>query len=253
MVSVGCLGSLLIIAGPLASVYCATVMSSSFTILYSIACMFYWLAVLFGMASILVWFEPSPSLLTEEHTALFHSEGSPLMHSMRILVVAMVFQEIGRYGSWVVHDAVVNVLGRRQGSPLVAKDVLLLAITQGLSHAIVHATVFSGSWIPLLMGGGTLYNQTCPQMSVFTVGAVSMLAMSSIITLSTMHSHAAMAMYGAWSKRMSASGVHCLAACITLLNLVQGGCVVSVPLLCATAVAYGTWVIKQKLYHYLSS
>lgn len=247
MVSVGGLGSLLIIAGPLASVYCATVMSSSFTILYSIACMFYWLAVLFGMASVLVWFEPSPSLLTDEHTALFHSEGSPLMHNIRILVVSMIFQEIGRYGSWLVHGAVVDVLGKRQGSPLVAKDILLLAITQGLSHAIVHAMVFSGSWIPLLMGGGTLYNQTCPQMSVFTVGAVSMLAISSIITLSTLHSHAAMAKYGAWSKRMSASGVHCLAACITLLNLIHGGCMVTVPLLCGVAVAYGTWVIRHKL------
>lgn len=247
MVSVGGLGSLLIIAGPLASVYCATVMSSSFTILYSIACMFYWLAVLFGMASVLVWFEPSPRLLTDEHTALFHSEGSPLMHNIRILVVSMIFQEIGRYGSWVFHGAVVDVLGKRQGSPLVAKDVLLLAITQGLSHAIVHAMVFSGSWIPLLMGGGTLYNQTCPQMSVFTVGAVSMLAISSTITLSTLHSHAVMAKYGAWSKRMSASGVHCLAACITLLNLIHGGCVVTVPLLCGVAVAYGTWVIRHKL------
>lgn len=242
----GCFGSLLIIAGPLASVYCTTVMSSSFAILYSIACMFYWLAVLFGMASVLVWFEPSANLLTEEHTALFHAEGYPLMHNIGIVAVAMVFQEIGRYGSWIVHDALVDVLGRRLGSALRARDILLLTVTQGLSHAIVHAMVFSGSWLPLLMQGGTLYNQTCPQMSVFSVGAVSMLAISSIIIVGTVHSHAVMARYGAWSKRMSASGVHWLAACITLLNVCQGGCVVSVPLLCLVAVGYGAWVIRQQ-------
>lgn len=74
---------------------------------------------------------------------------------------------------------VLDAIARREGdAPLSAPDRLGLALTHGLAHGCTHSAFFFAAWLPLVLGDGTLYNDRCPAMSFFLVGALSTLGMA---------------------------------------------------------------------------
>lgn len=128
---------------------------------------------------------------------------------------------------------VLQRIAAEQGdAPLSAADRASLALTHGLSHAAVHSAFFFLAWLPLSLGDGTIYSPHCPHMSYFLVGALSTLGLAALLA-------GGMVLFFDGLERREvgrAAAVpmaHAAAALLTLLNLADGGCMVSMPLLLA--------------------
>lgn len=61
-------------------------------------------------------------------------------------------------------------------------DQLYMALAWGFGHAACHTTFFFASLLPLTAGSGTFYLDTCPDMSLFLVGALYSLAFGMLLT-----------------------------------------------------------------------
>lgn len=141
---------------------------------------------------------------------------------------------------------ILNRVARERGDlELSAADHFSLALTHGFGHAAVHGAFLFAAWVPLTAGGGTHYTPSCPQMSFFLASAASTLAMSAVLTGGMI-----LWLNGLECERLAqaaaAPASHAAAAALTLLNLADGGCRLSIPLLlaCGAAVAAyaaGVW------------
>lgn len=78
---------------------------------------------------------------------------------------------------------VLNRIAQEQhDAPLSVADRFSLALSYGFSHGAAHSVFFFLSWLPLSLDSGTIYNPRCPRLSYFTVGALSTLGMSAVLT-----------------------------------------------------------------------
>jgi hypothetical protein len=121
-------------------------------------------------------------------------------------------------------------------------DRFSLALTHGFSHAAVHSAFFFVAWLPLSAGGGTYYSPSCPQISFFLATALSTLGMAAVLI-------GGMVLWlnglerGRLLQAAAAPGSHAAAAALTLVNLAEGGCRLSIPLLLAGGTAVAAYAI----------
>lgn len=173
-----------------------------------------------------VWFEPL------EETVWAY---------LPLVIFGTVVQEIARWYAWKFHRMCVRMLqriAREQRTSLKTSDVMRLSFTHGMGHAMVHASVFSISWLPLSVGTGTYYVTRCSSMSYFLANSLLSLAMSGIL-ISCM-----VIAFDCWDRRQFRAGflysgtVHIGAAMmVLLLNFTSNGCVLSIPLSLAISLA----------------
>lgn len=100
------------------------------------------------------------------------------------LLAAVAIEELARYGLWQVHKRALVVLHRmslQSGHTFTKLDELYLALGWGYGHAAVHVLFLFGSLLPLMTGHGTVYSTSCPDMSVFLVGALNSLGLGATL------------------------------------------------------------------------
>jgi anterior pharynx defective protein 1 len=129
------------------------------------------------------------------------------------------------------------------GAALTAADRFALSLTHGLAHAGVHSIFFFVSWLPLCLGDGTIYAATCPQLSYYLVAALSTLGLAGVLTGGMVICFEGLERKD-YTQGVAPSLVHLAAACETLANFSQGGCVASVPLLLAAGAATAAWAVR---------
>lgn len=144
---------------------------------------------------------------------------------------------------WPVCRLSTRVLTRiaqeQHDAPLSVADRFSLALSYGFAHGAAHSAFFFLSWLPLSLDSGTIYNARCPQLSYFTVGALSTLGLAALLT-------GAMVLWFDGLERrqlrhaLVAPAAHTTAALLTLVNFAHNGCLISVPLLLAGGAAVAT-------------
>ena len=170
----------------------------------------------------LVWFDP------------FRSGGQHV--SVGALCFIITIEEMARCILWRLQKSYAISRLSRAARDLVARldatDATRLSITHGMGQAIIHAFVVSMSWIPYIFGDGTLYNTNYTCMSLFTLGALSMVPMSAILISLTV------IIFRLYDHGKQINGclvgiLYFLASGMTLFNTMAPtwGCVVSLPLL----------------------
>eukprot|EP00878_Enallax_costatus_P028539 GHUV01030830.1.p1 GENE.GHUV01030830.1~~GHUV01030830.1.p1 ORF type:complete len:220 (+),score=62.05 GHUV01030830.1:896-1555(+) len=131
---------------------------------------------------------------------------------------------------WQMHKRALVVLHRmsvQSGHTFTKLDELYLALGWGYGHAAVHVLFLFGSLLPLTTGHGTVYSTSCPDMSIFLVGALNSLGLgATLVALSVI------ALDG-WSRgslvgKSYAPVMHAGAALVTLGSFRRGGCITSV-------------------------
>lgn len=108
-------------------------------------------------------------------------------------------------------------------------DKLYLAVAWGFGHSLCQSIFFFVSMLSLTTSNGTFYLDTCPQMSLFLVGALFSIAYGLILTSITVISIQGFHT-GNWIHLAYAPLVHFAASLITLFNLTQDGCMIAMPL-----------------------
>ncbi|KAE8803290.1 Gamma-secretase subunit APH1-like protein [Hordeum vulgare] len=128
-------------------------------------------------------------------------------------------------------------------------DKMLISLAGGLGHGLAHAVFFCLSLLTPAFGRATFYVERCSRMPFFLVSAIISLGFLVIHTSSMI---IAFNGYGERKKRdqIFVPVVHLIAAVMTLINLVPGGCLIGTPLLCVTAAMtlYHSWrVVGQRI------
>ena len=163
--------------------------------------------------------------------------------------MAVLIQEAARVLLWRFHRLslraleYVSGLQEHAGASLTVSDHYSLSLTHGLAHSIVHSLFFCVSWLPLALGDGTIYAETCPEMNFYLVSALTTLAFSGVLTGGMIIGFAAMEK-GDVKQAAAVSAAHLVAALLTLVNFTQGGCLISIPLLLVGGTAMGVWAGK---------
>jgi anterior pharynx defective protein 1 len=188
----------------------------------------------------------------------------PTVASYATLLLAAVFvEEAARFGLWVaqrtLNRALIKHLVQRAprhrfGAKFTVADHFSISLTHGISHSIIHTLFFSASWLPYAAGGATLYNSRCPSMNYFMVSSLNSLGMASTLVPAMVMFFDFMMMPSAEYESIRRgmllpflpATAHLLAACTTLLNFKQGGCLIATPLLlllgvCCTIFAVQLW------------
>jgi hypothetical protein len=192
---------------------------------------FYWLVTLFIVSSLFRGFVPL--------------DGGVGPH-LALVVVAVAVQEGARFVLWRLHRRILRVLiyiSRQEehaGATLTSADHFALSFTHGLAHATLHSLVFCLVWLPLCLGHGTLYIDTCSSMNYFFVSALSTLGFSAILTGGMVLCFDGLER-GDLKRTVAPTAVHFAAALITCLNFVHGGCLISIPLLLVGGAGIATW------------
>eukprot|EP00890_Picochlorum_soloecismus_P002852 jgi/Picsp_1/3568/NSC_06405-R1_gamma-secretase subunit aph-1b len=230
----GAWGLVLLAVGPLVVLYLLVVAKSSFTIILSLASAFCWTIVFLAISTVFVWFEP----LDETIWAY-----------LPLVVAGSVVQEVARWYAWKFHRICVRVLqrvARERRTSVRTSDVMRLSLTHGVGHAMVHATLFSISWLPLRTGTGTYYITRCSSMSYFLANSLLSLALSGILISCTVIA------FDCWDRRQFRAGflysgtVHVgVALMILLLNFKLNGCMISIPISLAVSLATCGYAIKK--------
>lgn len=127
------------------------------------------------------------------------------------------------------------------GASISVADTFALYLTHGLAHAGVHTLFLCISWLPLVLGNGTIYSDACPQMSYFLVCALSTLGMAGVLTGGTIVSFDGLARRDLKQGAAAPLLAHLAAALITLVNAAHSGCLISIPLLLAGGVGMSAW------------
>lgn len=180
-----------------------------------------------------VWFEP----LDETFWAY-----------LPLVVTGTVVQEVARWYAWQFHRMCVRMLqrvAREQRTTVRTSDVMRLSFTHGMGHAMVHATLFSISWLPLSVGTGTYYITRCSSMSYFLSNSLLSLALSGIL-ISCM-----VIAFDCWDRRQFKEGfLYCgtvhvgTALMILLLNFKSNGCIISIPISLVISVVMCGYAMK---------
>jgi hypothetical protein len=189
--------------------------------------------VYFAISTVFVWFEPL------EETVWAY---------LPLVMLGTVVQEIARWYNWKFHRVCVRMLqriAREQRTFLKTSDVMRLSFTHGMGHAMVHASLFSISWLPLSVGTGTYYVTRCSSMSYFLANSLLSLAMSGILISCMVIS------FDCWDRRQYRAGVlysgtvHIgTALMILLLNFRSNGCVISIPISLSISLAMCGFALK---------
>lgn len=202
-----------------------------FVLPISLCSAFYWLVTLFIITSLFRGFAP------------LHPTIGPYVG---LILVAVLIQEAARLVLWRFHRislrALEYVAGLREhaGASLTVTDHYSLSLTHGLAHSIVHTLFFCVSWLPLALGDGTIYAETCPSMNFYLVSTLTTLAFAGVLTGGMILGFAGLEK-GDYKQAAAVSAVHLTAALLTLVNFTQGGCLISVPLLLIGGSAMGAW------------
>lgn len=206
--------------GPGVTFFGVILAPKSFLVLLSIFSAFLWLVVMLGTSGIFRGFYPI----------------SDSQQSYAGVLVASVFiQEVVRYGVWRLHKKATVLLEKMaedQHKSFNLIDKMYLGLAWGFGHAACHSVFFFLSMLPLTTGDGTYYNELCPQMSMFLVGALYSNGMGMVLTAIMVVAlegyHERSYFHIAYAPIM-----HLGASLLTLLNLRQGGCRIAMPLLVA--------------------
>eukprot|EP00899_Mesostigma_viride_P018990 jgi/Mesvir1/27092/Mv20777-RA.1 len=227
--------------GPGIALYLTIVARRSFLILVTLASAFFWLLSLMFLALIFKAFLPR----------------SPEVGVYAALLITAVFvQEAIRLASWRIYRVSENYVETRtvRGGlgPLSTTDKVSIAFSWGLGHGLVHATLFFLSMITASLRDGTYYIDTCPNMSLFLVAALSTVNFCTLLTFGNVVSFYA-ASRRSWLLSAVTPCIHLAASLITLLNFRDKGCVASIPVLfglssVTVAMAAHGFIVTEKLF-----
>lgn len=176
-------GHFLLGIGPGIAFFLLVIVPKSFVVLLSLFSAFLWLVVLLLTTAVFRGFVPI-------------SNNQPAYAGA--LLAAVAIEEAARIGVWQLHKrtlAILHHMSRASGHSFTKLDELYLALGWGYGHAAVHVLFMFGSILPLTAGHGTAYSMTCPELSIFLVGALNSLGMgATLVALSVV------ALDG-WSRR----------------------------------------------------
>ncbi|XP_078150043.1 gamma-secretase subunit APH1-like protein [Carex rostrata] len=226
------LGYVLIALGPALSLFASVIAKKPFLILTLLSSTLFWLISLIILAG--VWRPFLPVKSTE-------------LWPYSILILTSVgFQEGIRIGFWRLFkkmEDMLNAFADRVSKPrLFLTDKMLLALAGGLGHGLAHAVFFCLSLLTPAFGPATFYVDKCSNIPFFLISAIIALGFVIIHTFSMV---IAFNGYNEGKRRdqIFVPFAHLIAALITLINLVPGGCNIGLPLLCIMAgmTLYYSW------------
>jgi anterior pharynx defective protein 1 len=149
--------------GPGIAFFIIIIAPKSFVVLLSAFSAFLWLVVMLITSAIFRGFVPLPAQQPSYAGAL---------------LAAVAIEEAARIGVWQLHKRISADLHRRSaasGHSFTKLDELYLALGWGYGQAAIHVLFLFASLLPLTVGHGTVYNHLCPDLSMFTVGALNSL------------------------------------------------------------------------------
>ena len=183
---------------------------------------FYWQCVLFLIAALFRPFVP-----------LRGSFWSYLM----LGTVSVLIQESARYVLWTFHRFALKLLARiarekyNSDAAVRVEDRFYLFLSYGLAQATVFALFFCIVWLPNYLNNGTLYVETCPEMSYFLVSSLFSFGFSLVLTGGMVISFDGMEKGDRKRGILAPACIHCAAVLCSLLNFSLNGCLFSIPLL----------------------
>lgn len=227
-------GYLILGIGPGIVFFAFFIAPKSFLTLVALLSAFVWLSVLLFTSAIFRGFLPLP-----EQTASYAG----------LLIASVFIQELMRYVVWRMHKKTLETLdkmARVTNHRFSLLDKLYMALAWGFGHGSCHAIFFFMSMLPLTTGSGTYYQDACPQMSMFLIGALYSIAFGMILT-----SVMVLALDGYATRNyahiVTAGLLHAGAALLTLGNMNRNGCIYVMPILlgsgmlCVVYVASMCW------------
>lgn len=219
-------GYLFLSCGSPLAVWLVFIYPSSFLILSALTSTFIWLFIMLVTSAIFRGFVP-----------LDDSAGA----YAGMLLAAVAIEEVGRYGAfWAQCKAAsaLTTIANRAGVIFNTTDDTLLALSVGWGHGFTHMLFQFLPFLPMTWSRATVYNDRCPNMSVFLVSCLTQLAMFGILT--GLH---VMYVVGMRRKRYALAAIapaaHLGAALITLANFADNACYATVPILLCGALAAG--------------
>merc|ERR1711904_619212 len=229
-----CAGYTLIGAGPPAAVFIEFVVSSPFILLVSLASPFFWVTVLLAIS--MVWQVGS--------TIAFGLGGKYYtLPSLVPLVCFLCCEELLRPLVHKFSTKAVSVLDKRavqlRHPKLTYLEKLRIQLGIGAGQGIAHSCLFFLNTVATSYRG-TYYSQRCSQMPYFLVAAISsstvfiVLSFAMVVTgivfgldaSSSSSSRSGHTIKGLCLKLVP-FGMHAICTLISLLNLINGGCVAS--------------------------
>nr|XP_040241923.1 gamma-secretase subunit APH1-like [Aegilops tauschii subsp. strangulata] len=232
-------GYALIALGPAFSLFAGVIARKPFLVLTYLCSTLFWLISLIVLSGIWRGFLPLKSGVWWPYVIL--------------ILTSVAFQEGIRLVFWRLYkkmEEMLDAFADRISKPrLCLTDKMLISLAGGLGHGLAHAVFFCLSLLTPAFGQATFYVERCSRMPFFLVSAIIALGFLVIHTSSMI---IAFNGYGERKKRdqIFVPVVHLIAAVMTLINLVPGGCLVGTPLLCVTAAMtlYYSWqVVGQRI------
>jgi len=229
-------GYFLIALGPALTIFVTAIASKPFLILTLLASAIVWLVTLIT-ASIL-WRAFLPGA-----TWVF----------LPMLVTSVGVQEVVRPLIWKYYlklENILNNLATKLHKPqLNFADRLQIALASGMGHGTAHAVFFGLSILAPAFGRATYYTQSCKQMPLFLVTALTTLGFF------LLHTFSMIIAFNGYTKlnrtqQLFVPVMHLGASLLTLVNLVPSGCTAGVPmvLICAAAtMAYSAKIVWDNL------
>ena len=129
----------------------------------------------------------------------------------------------------------LNATARKGGlRPVSRLDALQLSLAVGLGHGAAHAAFLGAGVLSLAASPGTLYADSCPQLSLTAATALCSLALSLLLTFAMVCSFHGLATRSVGYIALPPA-LHVAAALLSLSSTAAGGCVATVTLLLLAA------------------
>lgn len=159
------------------------------------------------------------------------------------IIAAVLIEQVAKTLLYRVHKIITATLAdvaNKSGHILSPCDTLYVSLGLGFGHGASHSVFFFVSILPLLASHGTLYVDTCADMSYFLVSSLTTLGFGLLHTFSTIIFFDGLTEQKA--LRWSVPPVlHLLAALLTLGNFGTYGCLFSTPAVLGIAVVSAIW------------
>lgn len=214
------LGYALLALGPALSLFVSVIAKKPFLILTLLSSTLLWLVSLILLSVVWRGFLPLKS--------------SAIWPFGVLLITSVSFQEGLRLLFWKIYKRLEDMLDAfadRVSKPrLFLTDKLQIALAGGLGHGLAHAVFFCLSLLTPSFGPATFYADKCLHLPFFLVSAIISLGFVTIHTFSMVIAFNGYA-EGRKLDQMFVPAVHLIAAIVTLINLLPGGCIFGVPLL----------------------
>lgn len=212
------IGYALIALGPALALFVTVIAKKPFLVLTLLTSALIWLISLIILAGIWRAFLPL---------------GSSVWPYALILITSVGFQEGFRLLFWKLYmkaETILDALAQKVSKPrLSLTDKMQIALAGGLGHGVAHAVFFCLSLLTPAFGPATFYVDSCNKMPFFLVAALISLGFLTIHTFSMV---IAFNGYAEEKKlhQLFVPVIHLVAAMLTLVNLIPGGCIAGVPL-----------------------